>query len=152
MHPLGALGISTSINHCKCMWNLTSLVILVLPTVGIVPPSSNVRLVNGTSSFAGRLEVFHNGKWGTVCDDGANNTTANVVCQMLGYNSGEVTQEFGAGTGRIWMDDVYCLENETSLFDCQHGGWGVHNCYHSEDVGVVCYNNLGNENLLYQKN
>ena len=107
--------------------------------------------MNGNISSAGRLEVFHNERWGTVCDDGANDTVANVVCQMLGFNSGEVKEEFGGGTGPIWMDDVSCSENETSLFNCQHGGWGVHNCDHSEDVGVFCSNNLGNENLLSRK-
>ena len=143
MHPLDALGRHPSINYCKCMWNLTSLVILVLPTEGIVPASSNLRLVDGNISSAGRLEIFHNGTWGTVCDDGANNTMANVVCQMLGWDSGgEVKYRFGGGTGPIWMDDVNCSENETSLFDCQHIGWGVHNCDHSEDVGIVCSGKL----------
>ena len=99
--------------------------------------------MDGNISSAGRLEIFHNGTWGTVCDDGANNTMANVVCQMLGWDSGgEVKYRFGGGTGPIWMDDVNCSENETSLFDCQHIGWGVHNCDHSEDVGIVCSGKL----------
>ena len=115
---------------------------------GILPASSNVRLVGGTNSSAGRLEVFHNGTWGTVCDDGANSAMANIVCQMLGFNSGDLTTKFGGGTGPILMDDVDCSKDDTSLFDCQHEEWGAHNCDHSEDVGVVCSYTLGNEKLL----
>jgi len=44
-----------------------------------------VRLVGGSSSREGRLEVFYSGDWGTVCDDGFTNESARVVCNMLGY-------------------------------------------------------------------
>jgi len=43
-----------------------------------------VRLV-GIDNVHGRLEVFHDGTWGTVCGDFFNDTTARVVCNMLGH-------------------------------------------------------------------
>jgi len=45
----------------------------------------SVRLVGGSSSQEGRVEVFHGGVWGTVCDDGFTNASARVICNMLGY-------------------------------------------------------------------
>ena len=49
---------------------------------------------------------------------------------------------FGEGTGDILLDDVNCNGDEASLLDCPHGGWGDHNCQHSEDVSLVCVDNM----------
>ena len=43
-----------------------------------------VRLVGGQSPREGRVEVFYNKQWGTVCDDGFNQAAARVVCNSLG--------------------------------------------------------------------
>ena len=48
---------------------------------------------------------------------------------------------YGRGTGSILLDDVNCLGNETSLALCGHATWGINNCDHSEDAGVICGGN-----------
>uniref|UniRef100_A0A9J8ASX3 SRCR domain-containing protein n=1 Tax=Cyprinus carpio carpio TaxID=630221 RepID=A0A9J8ASX3_CYPCA len=95
-----------------------------------------VRLVG--SSSRGRVEVFHENVWGTVCDDSFDTVDGLVVCKMLGFQRATQVFTAGAGTGRIWLDEMRCTGNERSIFDCPHAGMGVNNCNHSEDVGVSC--------------
>ena len=101
-----------------------------------------VRLVSLTSlPLSGRVEVFYNGTWGTVCDDWWDLHDADVVCRQLGYDgalSAPRAAAFEQGTGPIWLADVGCFGNEKSIFQCGHQGWGVENCRHSKDAGVVC--------------
>jgi len=46
--------------------------------------------------------------------------------------------QYGRGTGRIWLDDVECVGFEVSIGHCTHNGWGMHNCGHREDVSISC--------------
>ncbi|KAM9745678.1 scavenger receptor cysteine-rich domain-containing protein DMBT1-like [Menidia menidia] len=113
---------------------------------GVVCSDSLVRLTgDGSTRCAGRVEVYISGIWGTVCDDGWDVNDANVVCRQLDCGrsvSAPHVAKFGEGTGEIWLDDVECSGNERSLTDCQHPGFGRHNCGHEEDAGVVCSSSL----------
>ena len=129
-----------------------------------------LRLVDadGPTDDAGRLEVFHNGEWGTVCDDrfddafddastsspaSVANSAPAFACQLLGYATGELVarDDIAAMSGApesqpIWLDDVRCAAGSThwtgvpptQLHHCYHAGWGLHNCSHDEDVHLRC--------------
>lgn len=61
------------------------------------------------------------------------------MCRQLNYvGVKSVIPMFGGGEGPIWLDDVDCTGSEDSIFDCNHTGFGEHNCGHAEDVGIVC--------------
>ena len=49
---------------------------------------------------------------------------------------------YGTGRGRILLDNVNCNGLENGLGECDHNGWGVNNCIHREDAGVVCEGKL----------
>ncbi|XP_030057673.1 lysyl oxidase homolog 2 [Microcaecilia unicolor] len=89
----------------------------------------------------GRVEVYYNEEWGTVCDDDFSIHAAHVVCRELGYMealSWFPSSKYGKGEGRIWLDNVNCNGKEETLAACTSNGWGISDCKHTEDVGVVC--------------
>ncbi|XP_028518446.1 neurotrypsin, partial [Exaiptasia diaphana] len=106
--------------------------------------ASDIRLVGSSNRYEGRLEVYHNGQWGTVCDDvwDQNSNGGTVACRQLGFSGVQSydTDIFGQGTGIIWLDDVTCTGTEQRIQDCPHLiiPNGVLYCSHSEDVGIIC--------------
>ncbi|XP_053506741.1 scavenger receptor cysteine-rich type 1 protein M130-like [Ictalurus furcatus] len=102
---------------------------------------SSIRLVGSRGDCAGRLEVFHNGSWGTVRNDLWDIEDAQVVCRHLQCGvalSDHVLSWFGPGTGPVWLNQVECKGKEVALWDCSFQFSGEDESGHQEDVGVVC--------------
>ncbi|XP_052531780.1 macrophage receptor MARCO isoform X1 [Tympanuchus pallidicinctus] len=97
---------------------------------------NNIRIAGG--GRRGRVEIFHQGSWGTICDDGWDIQDASVVCRMMGYSRAISAFTANGGTGQIWLDDVNCRGSEHSIYQCNKSDWGTHNCSHNEDSGVEC--------------
>ncbi|NXT96676.1 DMBT1 protein, partial [Anhinga rufa] len=90
---------------------------------------------------SGRVELYYNGSWGTVCDDAWELVDAEVVCRRLGCGEALLAMseaQFGPGSGNILLDDVQCRGDEDDLWECSHRGIPVHNYQHKEDASVVC--------------
>ena len=93
------------------------------------------------------MEVNYNGQWGTVCDDGWDDTDAGVVCRQLGFGSSGAAiglAGFGQGSGPIWLDNVECIGTESTIASCGHLGLNITRyCSHREGTGVVCFGGRG---------
>ena len=105
-------------------------------------PDPQIRLAGIWNKLLGRVEVFHDGEWGTVCNNMWDTEDATVVCRLLGlpFSGAQVSEsgQFGPGEGRIWLDNVSCDGSEDHLTECGHGGWGNNDCEHTQDAGVIC--------------
>ena len=103
-----------------------------------------IRLAGGTNNAEGRIEVYYEGEWGTVCDEGWDINDGTVVCHQLGYQQSLAittgASDFGPGNGPIHFQDVTCQGNENNIFMCSL----LRNrtsCLHSQDAGVICAGN-----------
>ncbi|KAM7384672.1 hypothetical protein PAMA_011838 [Pampus argenteus] len=100
-----------------------------------------VRLAGGTDRCAGRVELWRNRTWGTVCDDQWDLKDADVVCAQLGCGYAlSVTGQgglFPRGRGPIHLDEVNCTGGEGNLWACP-AAQDDSDCGHKEDAGVVC--------------
>lgn len=125
-----------------------------------------VRLVGGRDEREGRVEVFYEGQWGTVCGDLWGELETQVVCKQLNFfHAGQCMYMYipvamlhltgygfinaavlsvkkasrffnGVGTGPIHMDHVDCTGVELQLIACNFSI--NHTCTHTRDIGVVC--------------
>ena len=117
-------------------------------------PPPPLRLVPGP--YTGRLEIEHNGVWGTICDDRFDYADASVACRQMGMgrvlrywsrsNSDvdDASDDLIPGVGRpsrtwpVWIENLQCGGEEASLVECGFDGWATSDCSHSEDVHLLC--------------
>lgn len=91
------------------------------------------------------MEVLHNDQWGTVCDDAWDVSDATVVCKEMGCGTPAAVRTgayYGEGMGSVWMEDVTCAGNESTVKLCPSKGLGTANCSHTQDAGVSCRSRL----------
>lgn len=100
---------------------------------------ADVRLAGGRNYYEGRVEVYKDGSWGTVCDHKWDITDGEVICRILGFNGGMRTFDgahFGQGTGTIHYDGLQCDGSESRISHCPQTPVGT--CSHANDAGVRC--------------
>ncbi|KAL1275599.1 hypothetical protein QQF64_035222 [Cirrhinus molitorella] len=100
-----------------------------------------LRLSGGEGRCSGRLEVYHNAVWGSVCDDQWDISDAQVVCRQLGCGAAlraDGNSVFGAGEGVVWLNRVECRGNEIHLWDCPLSLKNHTDCSHKEHAGLTC--------------
>ena len=90
-YPLGTSSVAIVTSHNSkirtkksIFFNPASHVILCVISLYAVSRET-LRLSSGYSKYEGRVEVFINGIWGSICDNGWSLPEADVVCRELGH-------------------------------------------------------------------
>lgn len=105
----------------------------------------DVRLVGGNET-AGRVEIYVDGVWGTVCDDEWDLTDAHVVCRQLDFPGAVAAPRysaFGPGVDPTLLYDLGCRGNEANLLECRYASFK--DCTHHKHAGVVCLSHDSSE-------
>ncbi|CAH2096876.1 unnamed protein product [Euphydryas editha] len=106
---------------------------------------TSLRLVGGRNVNEGRIEIYHNGIWGSICPDGWTLYEASAICHHLALGFAEqALQTDYFGNSKIILSGVQCLGNETNLFMCKHQGLGDVTCPGKPGhvAAVVCTQHL----------
>jgi hypothetical protein len=104
-----------------------------------------LRLVGGVATGrvkAGRLEIYRDKRWRTVCAAGFGPADARVVCRQLGMRGFAMVVKpkvFGPGKGLVWRRQFACSGKEQRLEKCASRQLHPRTCpRHATDVGVLC--------------
>ncbi|RDD37230.1 MAM and LDL-receptor class A domain-containing protein 2 [Trichoplax sp. H2] len=108
--------------------------------LGVRYPVALVNLDDGNLNV-GRVVIYHNGRWGTICKTGLSNQIMGLFCQQAGLgNSGSPQNGIvNNNHGFMWLDSnsISCSSNATSLIHCFMGPWGS-TCGHTNDLWLMC--------------
>lgn len=112
--------------------------------------------ISGTSNVNGTgfIEVYENGEWGTICNNGIDMIDAMVLCKAAGFGNATTiysTALYGQGQGRIFFDNLECNGDESTPIGCPRNIPPSSNCTHTMDVTIKCNSKLsdGYCNCIY---
>ena len=86
------------------------------------------------------MEVYHNGEWSAVCDDGWNLDDAHLVCRELGFSKAISTRNHGISiqdVSSICLNNLKCVGTEWTITNCSYKRERIH-FFHRYSGGVKC--------------
>ena len=139
-------------SRCVCIENKQTTNLDVIMIVLLDPVDGDIRLdslddysyyyyYDDSTSNNGRLEIYYQGVWGSVCYDDWDYYDAQVACRQLGYSTeGATAYSENQGSTQVHLGGVYCEGYESRLDQCSHSGWDDHTCEYtySHDAAVSC--------------
>ncbi|KAG7264714.1 hypothetical protein CRUP_015191 [Coryphaenoides rupestris] len=136
-YTTSCVGSESSIAACQLQLNSGTCEEVAVSCTG-----QQLKLINGTDRCSGRVEVLHEGEWGTACDRSWGLQEAQVVCREMKCGSALAAKNhayFGQGSGLIVLDDVGCKENVNLVNGSQRCS-GRLEVRHKGQWGKICRN------------
>lgn len=124
MQKLVSETISQSLTLCTSILNIVQVYVTTYICASVsFHIEKVVRIVDGPSPSDGRVEVYWNDQWGTICDKNFDYDDGDVICKFLGYPEVEyvyffTANKYGKGKGPMWFGDMKCKGNEDSPYKC----------------------------------
>lgn len=102
-------------------------------------PEPFVVMVDGSSEYEGRVEIYQKGRWGSLCKP-LSHVEASYICRHLGYLGGIASEPgyFGEGSGVFWNMNFTCLLSRQCSIARPVLDSSL--CDHKYDAGVICDN------------
>uniref|UniRef100_A0A1X7U110 Deleted in malignant brain tumors 1 protein n=1 Tax=Amphimedon queenslandica TaxID=400682 RepID=A0A1X7U110_AMPQE len=103
----------------------------------------DIKLLNGSTEYEGRVEICINKAWGTITYFYGTSNEAQTVCNQLGYTAPGARRlnnaYFGEGSSPVLVTYVHCSTPRNSLMNCslQHT-WRVNYRGRNHVIGVRC--------------
>ncbi|XP_071944451.1 neurotrypsin-like [Antedon mediterranea] len=106
-----------------------------------------LRLTGGAHFEQGRVEIYHDGEWGTICDRDWTMADANIVCKTYlnsqAINAYKSMQDNNDVERPIFIEDISCTGMEKNILDCAFKGLEeTHDCSHTDEVWADCEINI----------
>ena len=97
------------------------------------------RLRGGMSQLEGRLEIYYQGVWRSVCTQHWTLKEAHVACRMMGYHSALYSNTiYGSFDKQVGVKDLRCSGSEKDLVGCWNNGWSVQDCQDKKYAILTC--------------
>ena len=95
-----------------------------------------LRIVNGSDSAQGFIEVYDGNAFRPVCSSGFTMESAKIICKNLGYR--DVTTFYGQQINTMGTSNINCVGNDSAITECDRKSWRLANCSLNEAVYIVC--------------
>lgn len=100
-----------------------------------------LRLADGNARNEGRVEIFKDDTWGTVCGPITLTKVSLRVCLEISRsayrNFFSTPHTYGQGTGAIKISNLACTGSEEMILDCPYSS-DTSSCTHANDISVIC--------------
>ncbi|XP_067164823.1 scavenger receptor cysteine-rich type 1 protein M130-like [Apteryx mantelli] len=109
---------------------------------GVVCSEFTALRLENSDGCSGRLQVFYNGTWGSVCSNSMTPDTMSLVCKQLGCGDEgfpETDLPYGRVSGPTWLDRVECGKMNSSFWQCPSAPWKLQSCdYQQDETRIIC--------------